>query len=200
MFDIYTTKPQVLDDPDAEALARELEQNGLSKLADRIRYGFRNDTLVEVDPTEHGFLIEALTGTLQAGTAGSEQLAALAAHLQARVAGGGERLPPMEQVGESIRASFATKRTAQHVDLCFEDVRLGFDPHEAHVLSRLLERERDLAARRLARRISAASLTGESVQLNMHEFRALCALARDSDELTDLRTQLTRHLRLPPLH
>ena len=50
MFDIYTTKPQVLDDPDAEALARELEQNGLSKLADRIRYGFRNDTLVEVDP------------------------------------------------------------------------------------------------------------------------------------------------------
>ena len=72
MFDIYTTKPQVLDDPDAEALARELEQNGLSKLADRIRYGFRNDTLVEIDPTEHGFLIEALSATLQAGAASRE--------------------------------------------------------------------------------------------------------------------------------
>jgi hypothetical protein len=54
MFDIYTTQPQVLSDLDAEALASALERNGLAGLAGRIRYGLANDTLVEIDPTEHG--------------------------------------------------------------------------------------------------------------------------------------------------
>jgi hypothetical protein len=87
MFDIYTTQPQVLGDLDAEALASALVRNGLAGLAGRIRYGLANDTLVEIDPTEHGFLVEALDAAAQASAARSARAETLAQNLRARMAG-----------------------------------------------------------------------------------------------------------------
>jgi hypothetical protein len=97
MFDVYTTEPQILNDPDAEALASQLDRNGLSRLAGRVRYGFTTETLVEVDPTEHGFLVEALEAAINAGAATSEQAVTVAQNLRARIAAGDPEPPSQAQ-------------------------------------------------------------------------------------------------------
>ena len=112
MFDIYTTQPQVLSDLEAEALASALERNGLAGLAGRIRYGLANDTLVEIDPTEHGFVVEALDVADQAGAARSAQAETLAQNLRARMAG--IEAVFSGQVGESIRTPRQDRSRVSH--------------------------------------------------------------------------------------